>query len=48
MLLLLLLNLLAQMVQLMAGAFDLSPRVFALAPIHSGAGNPPPGPVHNR
>jgi hypothetical protein len=48
MLLLLLLDLLAQMVQLMAGAIDLAPRVFTLAAIHSGAGNPPAGPVHDR
>jgi len=48
MLLLLLVDLLRQMVQLLAGAIDLSPRVFALAPIHSGAGNPPAGAAHNR
>jgi hypothetical protein len=36
------------MVQLMAGAIDLSPRVFALAVIHAGVGNPPAGSVHNR
>jgi len=48
MLLLLLLNLLRQMVQLMACAIDLAPGVFALAAIHSGAGNPPAGTVHDR
>ena len=36
------------MVQLMADAIDLTARVFTLAAIHSGAGNPLAGPVHDR